>query len=194
MIFIWVKSSCYSAVTTGTAFWLLMTRCLFCAKSMMTSSNGNIFRFTGHLCGEFTGSRGIPRTKASEAELWCVLWSASNKRLNKQSWGWWFETPSWSLWRHCNDELYLQLGYIAVAYIAEEHYIREFFTDNDVTKDISRHVLILRFLICVSYMLIHHSKMARCEFTFDQAVYRSRHQGRPVCIIPSMHYSSCYQN
>ena len=25
-----------------------------------------------------------------------------NKRLNKQSWGWWFETPSRSSWRHCN--------------------------------------------------------------------------------------------
>ena len=27
---------------------------------MMTSSNGNIFRVTGHLCGEFTGLRWIP--------------------------------------------------------------------------------------------------------------------------------------
>ena len=26
-----------------------------------------------------------------------------NKRLNKRSWGWWFETPSRSIWRHCND-------------------------------------------------------------------------------------------
>ena len=25
-----------------------------------------------------------------------------NKRLSKQSWGSWFETPSWSLWRQCN--------------------------------------------------------------------------------------------
>ena len=25
-----------------------------------------------------------------------------NKRLSKQSWGWWFETPSRSLWCHCN--------------------------------------------------------------------------------------------
>ena len=25
-----------------------------------------------------------------------------NKRLSKQSWGWWFETSSHSLWRHCN--------------------------------------------------------------------------------------------
>ena len=36
---------------------------------MMTSWNGNIFRVTGHLCGEFTGPRWIPRTKASDAEL-----------------------------------------------------------------------------------------------------------------------------
>ena len=43
--------------------------------SMMTSSNGNIFRVTGHLCGEFTGPRWIPHTKASDAELWCLLWS-----------------------------------------------------------------------------------------------------------------------
>ena len=37
---------------------------------MMTSSNGNIFRVTGHLCGEFSGDRWIPRTKASDAGLW----------------------------------------------------------------------------------------------------------------------------
>ena len=41
---------------------------------MMTSSNGNIFRVTGHLCGKFTGPRWISRTKASYAELWCFLW------------------------------------------------------------------------------------------------------------------------
>ena len=44
---------------------------------MMTSSNGKIFRVTGHLCGEFTGLRWIPRTKASDAELWYYLWSTS---------------------------------------------------------------------------------------------------------------------
>ena len=37
----------------------------------------NIFRVTGHLCGEFTGLRWIPRTKASDAGLWCFLSSAS---------------------------------------------------------------------------------------------------------------------
>ena len=50
----------------------------------MKSSNGNIFHVTGPLCGKFT-------------DPLCL-----NKRLSKQSWGWWFETPSRSLWRHRN--------------------------------------------------------------------------------------------
>ena len=71
-------------------------------SSMMTSSNGNIFRVTGPLCGEFTGHRWIPLTKASDVELWCFFDLRLNKRLSKQSWGWWLETPSCSLWRYCN--------------------------------------------------------------------------------------------
>ena len=41
---------------------------------MMASSNGNFFRVTGHLCGEFTGLRWIPRTKACDAQLWINDW------------------------------------------------------------------------------------------------------------------------
>ena len=51
----------------------------------MTPSNGNIFRVTGPLCGEFTGDRWIPLTKASDAELWCFFDLRLNKRLIKQS-------------------------------------------------------------------------------------------------------------
>ena len=36
----------------------------------MTSWNGNMFRVTGPLSGEFTGHWWIPLTKASDAELW----------------------------------------------------------------------------------------------------------------------------
>ena len=43
--------------------------------AMMTTSNGNIFHVTGLLCGEFTSHQWIPRIKASDAELWCFLWS-----------------------------------------------------------------------------------------------------------------------
>ena len=44
-----------------------------CFHAMMMSSNGNIFRVTGPLCGEFTCHRWIPLTKASDAELWCCF-------------------------------------------------------------------------------------------------------------------------
>ena len=63
----------------------------------------NIFCVTGPLCGEFTGHLWIPRTKASDAELWCFDLRL-NKWLSQQSWGWWFETRSRSLWRHCNGK------------------------------------------------------------------------------------------
>ena len=69
---------------------------------MMTSSNGNIFGVTVPLCGEFTGDRWIPLTKASNTELWCFFYLHLNKRLSKHSRRLWFETPSWSLRRHCN--------------------------------------------------------------------------------------------
>ena len=38
-------------------------------SSIMTSSIGNIFRFTSPLCGEFTGHEWIPHAKASDMEL-----------------------------------------------------------------------------------------------------------------------------
>ena len=52
-------------------------------KIMMTSSNGNIFHVTGPLCGEFTGHRWIPGTKASHAKLSCFLWFASGQTVEQ---------------------------------------------------------------------------------------------------------------
>ena len=51
--------------------------------SMMKSSNWNIFRVTGPLCGEFTCHRWIPLTKASDMELWCFLWSATEQTFKQ---------------------------------------------------------------------------------------------------------------
>ena len=46
--------------------------------------------------GEFPAQRRVTRSFDVFFDL------RPNKGLNKQSWGWWFETPSCSLWRHCN--------------------------------------------------------------------------------------------
>ena len=69
---------------------------------MMTSPNGNSFRVTGHLCGEFTGLRWIPAQRPVTRGFDVFFDLGPDKRLSKQSWGWWFETPSHSLWRHRN--------------------------------------------------------------------------------------------
>ena len=70
---------------------------------MMTSSNGNIFRVTGPLCGEFTGPGEFPTQRPVTRSFDVFFDLRVNKRLSKQSRGWWFETPASSLWRHCND-------------------------------------------------------------------------------------------
>ena len=70
--------------------------------TMMTSSNGNIFRVTGPLCGEFTGPGEFPTQRPVTQSFDVFFDLRLNKRLSKQPWGWWFETPSCSLWRHCN--------------------------------------------------------------------------------------------
>ena len=74
---------------------------------MMTSSNGNSFRVTGPLCGEYTGHRCILRTKASDAELWCFPWSLPFRTQPRDRW---FGAPWRTLWRHCNVTVPLKNG------------------------------------------------------------------------------------
>ena len=72
-------------------------------RIMMTSSNGNIFRVTGHLCWEFTGPGEFPSQRPVTRSFDVFFDLRLNKRLGKQSWGWWFETLSSPLGRHRND-------------------------------------------------------------------------------------------
>ena len=68
----------------------------------MTSSNGNIFRVTGHLCGEFAGPFDFPAQRPVTRSFDVFFDLRLNKRLSKQWWGWCFETLSCQLWRHRN--------------------------------------------------------------------------------------------
>ena len=61
---------------------------------MITSSNVNILRAADRSGGQFNGHQWIPRTKASDAELWCFIWFVPELTVSKHSWGWWFETQS----------------------------------------------------------------------------------------------------
>ena len=68
---------------------------------MMTSSNGNIFRVTGPLCGDSTvaGEFLARRPVARSFDVFVDL--RLNKRLSKHPRRWWFVTPLLLLRRHC---------------------------------------------------------------------------------------------
>ena len=65
-------------------------------KAMMTSSNGDICAGNSPVPGEFPTQRPVTRSFDVFFDL------RPNKRLSKQSWGWWFEMLSHPLRRHRN--------------------------------------------------------------------------------------------
>ena len=71
----------------------------------------NIFRVTGLLWG-VTGEFPTQRPVTRNVDVFFDL--RLNKRLSKQSWGWWFETSSHPLWRHSNGNLFHNLHSCAV--------------------------------------------------------------------------------
>ena len=69
---------------------------------MMMSPTGNIFWVTGP---EFGNSPVTGEFPSQSPAMWSFDVSFDlclNKQLNKQSWAWWFDTPSRPLWSHCN--------------------------------------------------------------------------------------------
>ena len=62
-----------------------------------------IYAGNSPVTGEFPAQRPVTRSFDVFFDLHV------DKRLSKQSWDWWFETPSRSLWRHCNDGSCLEL-------------------------------------------------------------------------------------
>ena len=71
--------------------------------TMMTSSSGNIFRITNHLCGNSLVTGEIPTQMPVMRSFDIFFDLRLNERLSKQSWGWWFELPSHPLWSHSDD-------------------------------------------------------------------------------------------
>ena len=50
------------------------------------------------VAGEFPTQRPVTRSFGVFFDL------RLNRRVSEHSWGWWFETPAYSLWRHCNED------------------------------------------------------------------------------------------
>ena len=93
-------------VVIGSHIVIFMIAPLMWYSHMMTSSNGNICRVTGPLCGEFTGPGEFPTQRPVTRSFDVYFDLRLNKRLSKQPWGWWFETLLCPLWRHSNDKVF----------------------------------------------------------------------------------------
>ena len=69
---------------------------------MMMSSNGSIFQLLALCVGNSPVNGEFPTQRPVTQSFDVFFDMHLNKQLSKQSWGWWFETTSHSLWRHCN--------------------------------------------------------------------------------------------
>ena len=75
----------------------------FRQNDMMTSSNGNIFALLALCTGNSPVTREFPLPMPVTRSFDVFFDLRLNQRLSKQSRRRWFETPSRSLWHHCND-------------------------------------------------------------------------------------------
>ena len=110
----------------------------------------------------------IPHTKASDAELWCFLWmNALNERLSKQSWGWWLQTPSGTLLRHCNKNrrpLLVTMMFAGVLVLNRYHSITRHDTDSSAIWDNKSDLLVI----------LHNSYISCCVHWMNKMFERPR--------------------
>ena len=99
--FVAVASVRWSFLRVDKADWLIVT-IVVCAwgRHQMDTFSALLAICAGNspVTGEFPAQR--PVTRGFDVFFDLHL----NKRLSKQSWGWWLETPSHPLWLHCNVE------------------------------------------------------------------------------------------
>ena len=88
----------------------------FTAMCMMTSPNGNIFHVTGPLCEEFTGHPWIPAQRPVTQSFDVFFDLCLHQQLSKQLRCRWFETPSHSLWHHCNVAFWASFQYMKLVF------------------------------------------------------------------------------
>ena len=70
---------------------------------IMTSSNRNILALLAICVGNSLVTGEFPSQRPVTRSFNVFFHLRLNKPLSKQSWCWWFGTPSRSLWCHCNE-------------------------------------------------------------------------------------------
>ena len=119
--------------------------------------------------GEFPAQRPVTRILDVFFDL------RLNKRLYKQSCGWWFETPSGPLWRHCNVTSPVLMSTCINWDI------------HSMSRKQAPWILLFIELIC-TYIYYRNAQLTRCEIdmdifattSFDKFVEKSHHHIRAL--------------
>ena len=97
----WTSNTCSSVLSPPLAE--IDPVSLVWEKVMMTSSNWNFSALLAFCTGNSPVSGEFPAQRPVTRSFNILFYMRLNKRLGKQWWCWWFETPSRTLWCHCND-------------------------------------------------------------------------------------------
>ena len=101
-----------------TSQWRHIPLCVLCGVTLLTNSYSwwryQIQTFPALLAicagnSPVTGELPTQRPVTQSFDVFCHL--RLNIQLSKQSWGWWFETLSRPLWRHCNVQFWRDAQY-----------------------------------------------------------------------------------
>ena len=128
-----------------------------------------------------------------------------NKRLSKQWWGWWYETPSRLLWSHCNDDeqerhwfvfddawLYIRFR-CALSQIVHIIFLRRYIASNNRNSSYFAPVMGLSFIVLLSleFFITTTSQWVRWRLkspasrlftqTFIQAQIKENTRHWPLC-------------
>ena len=116
----------------------------------MTSSNGNFFYVTGPLYGDSPVTGEFPSQRSVTQSFDVFFDLCLNKRLRKQSRRRWFETPSCSLWRHC-DEMHFALTATYHDIIQEMVPVRRRHKPSS-----KKHHFYLKIVLCYQFLYTHY--------------------------------------
>ena len=144
----------------------------FCALLALCAGNSLV-------TGEFPSQRPVMRSFDATFDL------CRNKRLSKQSLGWWFETPSRSLSRHCNvSTLTRVMGVVVWRHQAITWTVRS--TWDQIQKGYARQpsIVVIRLKITslkISSNLTGTSELIRCVTVPESSRLSNGHDA--VCRI-----------
>ena len=129
--------------------------------------------------GEFPTQRPVTRSFDIFFDL-CL-----NKRLSKQSWGWWFETLSCTLWRHCNDCLIVLRLKKNRCYIHIHHTSKFENTEHQLPWNISSQMIIMKFILPYSKLesLYKVNPNRNCVWRHNFINEISTHLGKTPCMV-----------